>query len=194
MPEPTAPPTWRVLFVAPFPPRLDGRHGGSRAIAQFLVRLAERHEVALAVLRAPDEPHVDESVKRACDVVAEVELPSAGESFRARAANRLRLRMALLRGLPTWAAERATEEFGERLERLVREWRPDIVQLEYRIMGQFLPALRGATAKTVLVEHDPRSVRRRFLASPRAAGGTGLAVSSADSGESRRRDRGADGK
>jgi len=153
--EPAERTSWRVLFAAPFPPRLDGRHGGSRAIAQFLVRLAERHEVALAVLRAPDEPPVDESVKRACDVVAEVALPQVGASFNARAANRLRLRLALLRGMPTWAAERATGEFGERLERLGREWRPDIVQLEYRIMGQFLSALRGVTAKTVLVEHDP---------------------------------------
>lgn len=167
MPEPAPPRTWRVLFAAPFPPRLDGRHGGSRAIAQLLVRLAERHEVALAVLRAQDEPPVDEAVRDACDLVAEVELPRLGRSLGARAANRLRLRRALLRGMPTWAAERTTGEFGTCLERLVRAWRPDIVQLEYRIMGQFLSALHGATAKTVLVEHDPyfsAGVSSRLLA------------------------------
>jgi glycosyltransferase involved in cell wall biosynthesis len=155
-----------VLISAPFPPRLDGRHGGSRAIAQFLVRLASRHSVALAVLRSSQEAPVDESIRKACDLVAEVEIPPVGRSFRARLANRVRLRSALLRGIPAWASERTAPGFSECLQRLVSDWRPDIVQLEYRIMGQFLPALRGASTKLVLVEVDPdiaKSASSRLL-------------------------------
>ena len=144
-----------MLVSAPFPPRLDGRHGGSRAIAQLLVRLADRHSVALAVLRSPEEPPVDELLRDACELVVEVEIPPVGRSFRARLANRVRLRSALLRGLPTWAAQRRAAGYSDCLQRLVRDWQPDIVQFEYRIMGQFLPALRGTSAKVLLVEHDP---------------------------------------
>ena len=39
------------------------------------------------------------------------------------------------------------------MDELVRAWRPDIVQLEYRIMAQFLPA--AGEVPCVLVEHDP---------------------------------------
>lgn len=146
---------WRVLVAVPFPPRLDGRHGGSRAIAQLLLRLASRNSVALAVLRSPDEPPVDETLRAACELVVEVELPPVGRSVGARLANRVRLRAALLRGVPTWAAQRRAPTFAERLRRAVCDWRPDVVQLEYRIMGQFLPTLRDVASKVVLVEHDP---------------------------------------
>jgi hypothetical protein len=40
-------------------PRRDGLHGGARAIAHFLHRLAARHEIALVYLRASDKPSLD---------------------------------------------------------------------------------------------------------------------------------------
>jgi glycosyltransferase involved in cell wall biosynthesis len=147
---------WRVLVAAPFPPRLDGRHGGSRALAQFLARLAARHSIALLVLRAHDEAGVDDVLRPLCDSVEEVEIPPVGPSFGARLTRRIRLRAALLRGTPTWAAERRAPGFGARLEELVRVWRPDVVQLEYRIMGQFLPEIVGS-APCLLVDLDPVS-------------------------------------
>jgi glycosyltransferase involved in cell wall biosynthesis len=142
--------------VAPFPPRLDGSHGGSRAIAQLLARLAARHSVALLVLKAQDEPGVDDALRRICDRVDEVEIPPVGPSFGARLINLIRLRAALLRGTPTWAALRTAPGFGARLEELARTWRPDVVQFEYRIMGQFLPAIFGS-APCLLVDLDPAS-------------------------------------
>jgi glycosyltransferase involved in cell wall biosynthesis len=145
---------WRVLVVAPFPPRRDGRHGGSRAIGQLLVRLASHYTVALLVLRARGEPEVDDLLRRMCSVVHEVEIPPVGESIRERLVNRLRLRVSLLRGMPTWASERSAPEFGARLAELVELWRPDVVQFEYRIMGQFLPMVAGRVP-CVLVDQDP---------------------------------------
>lgn len=143
----------RVLVVAPFPLRLDGRHGGSRAVAELVARLATRHTLALLVTRAEDEPRVDDRLRHACDLVEEVEIPIRGRSIASRLRNRIRVRRALLRGVPTWAAVRDAPGLRERLERLAREWRPDVVQLEYRITGRFLP-LQGCFARCVIVEHD----------------------------------------
>jgi glycosyltransferase involved in cell wall biosynthesis len=163
MPD-TAAARLRVLVVAPFPPRLDGRHGGSRALAQFLVRLAARHSVALLVLRSQDEQGVDDVLRRACDLVEEVEIPPVGPSSGARLINRIRLRAVLLRGMPTWATKRTAIGFGARLEELIRVWRPDVVQLEYRIMGQFLPAVTKCSAPCLLVDYDPEGPEdSRFL-------------------------------
>jgi glycosyltransferase involved in cell wall biosynthesis len=148
---------WRVLVAAPFPPRLDGRHGGSRAVAQLLTRLAGRHSVALLVLRAHDEPGVDDIQRSRCDLVEEVEIRRIGSSFGARLTNRIRLRVALLGGMPTWAAERRASGFGARLEELVKAWCPDVIQFEYRIMGQFLPAVAAYTTPCLLTDHDPAS-------------------------------------
>ena len=173
---------WRILVVAPFPPRLDGRHGGSRALAEFLARLTKENQVALLVLRADDESSVDETLAGRCDLVEEVCIPAVGRSFVARLRNWLRLRVLLLRGTPTWAAQRSSADFAERLQALSRTWHPDVVQLEYRIMGQFLPAIRG-TAPAVLVDHDPDSpegVQPALLASfeNRAWNSLGRSVSS----------------
>jgi glycosyltransferase involved in cell wall biosynthesis len=145
----------RLLVAAPFPPRLDGRHGGSRAIAQLLVGLADRHAIALAVLRSPGDPRVDEQLRARCGRVLEVDIPPVGRSLRERLANRVRLRADLFRGVPTWAAEQTSAGFGEQLRRLTLDWQPEVVQLEYRIMGQYLPSLGNVPAKLVLVDHDP---------------------------------------
>jgi glycosyltransferase involved in cell wall biosynthesis len=161
MPEDNPERTWKILVAAPFPPRLDGRHGGSRALAQLLYRLGTRHSIGLLALKGHDELGVDETLRVVCDFVEEVEIPEPRRSLAARMLNRGRLRAALLRGVPTWAAERTVDGFGLRLEELVRSWQPDLVQFEYRIMGQFLPALPDATPR-VLVDHDPATSDARL--------------------------------
>ena len=145
----------RILVLSPFPPRLDGRHGGSRAVAQLVAGLAPRHTIGLLVLRDHDEPGVDDELRAVCDLVVEVEIPKVGRSLRARIANRLRMLKALVRNIPSWAAERSAPDFEARLRELLDEWRPDVVQLEYRIMGQYLPAVRAGRQPCVLVDPDP---------------------------------------
>jgi glycosyltransferase involved in cell wall biosynthesis len=153
MEEAVGPGRLRLLMVVPFPIRLDGRHGGSRALAQLAAHLAARHTVALVVLRSDEEPGIDETLRQACALVEEVPIPEA-KTIGARVLGRIRLRVALLRGTPTWAAVRTAPGFRRRLEEVARAFRPDVVQLEYRIAGATLP-LSGCSAPTVLVEHDP---------------------------------------
>jgi glycosyltransferase involved in cell wall biosynthesis len=117
--------------------------------------LATRHSIGLLVLRAPGDESVDDELRRACVFVEEVEIAPVGSSFGARLINRVRLRAALLRRTPTWAAMSASPQFKTRLEELVEAWQPDVIQLEYRIMGQFLSASRAYPAPCLLVEHDP---------------------------------------
>jgi len=157
----------RVLVLSPFPPRLDGRHGGSRAVAQLVAGLAVRHTIGLLALRDHVEPGVDDELRAACDLVVEVQIPPVGSSLRARIANRLRMLAALARGVPSWAVERRASAFEARLEETLEKWRPDIVQLEYRIMGQYLPAVRARSLPCVLVDPDPdgpETVPSSFLA------------------------------
>jgi len=145
----------RILSLVPFTPRGDGRHGGSRAVGQLLSELAVRHDVAVLSARWPGEPPTDELLKARCVRVEEVVAPARPPSLLARVLNRARLRYALVRGTPTWVQERSAPGYAERLTAVVREWVPDVIQLEFHVMAQFLPALASSDAPRVLVQHEP---------------------------------------
>jgi glycosyltransferase involved in cell wall biosynthesis len=132
----------RLLFLAPFPPRLDGRHGGARVVAQTVAGLAARHEVALVYLRGPGEEPAD-------DLGAEVhQVPR--RALERSLARRARQARALLAGRPVWVDEWANPEFGARAGELAATWRPDVVQIEYHVMGQYTGSLGGHRAARVL--------------------------------------------
>jgi glycosyltransferase involved in cell wall biosynthesis len=130
-------------------------HGGSKAIAQLIANLSRRHDVALLVLRARGEPGVDDDLRARCEVVEEVYLPESNGSIGARVSQRIRLTSGLIRGTPTWATERMSPTFEQRIVELARDWHPDVVQFEFRIMGQFLRSLDWCEAALVLTDHDP---------------------------------------
>jgi glycosyltransferase involved in cell wall biosynthesis len=151
----------RLLFLAPFAPRLDAAHGGGRAIAELLAQLAgwhgatpagtrpadaRRHRVALLYLQGAGEPPIDAALREACDLVQGVERP---------AAHRLRLAADLLRGTPIWVAGWRVPAFTAALRHTVAGWRPDVVQAEYHVMGQYLTALRPSAVPRVLRQHEP---------------------------------------
>lgn len=136
----------RILFLLPFAPRLEGRHGGARATGQLIAGLAQRHEVAAVYLADPAEPPLEEELRDLCAVVEPV---APRERHR-----RLRPKLALLRGIPTWASEVAEPAFEKRVRELSGEWAPDVVQVEYPVMGQYLTALKGSSAPRVLVDHE----------------------------------------
>jgi glycosyltransferase involved in cell wall biosynthesis len=149
----------RVLVCTPFTPRLDARHGG-RATAQLLLRLAERNEVAVLCLRSPHEAPVDPAVAARCALVEEV--PSAKSGLR----RRLDWVRGFVLGLPPWAADCRSAKYASALERLLDDWRPELVEIHLQAMAQYVeaPARRGVPS--ILVDYDPGSswadeVRRR---------------------------------
>ena len=141
----------RLLFLLPFPPRLDASHGGGRATAQLLANLATRHRIALLYLRAPVDPQLDTVLQERCEVVEEIIRPNPGFSL-SQQWPRMR---SLLRGWPMWAASCSVGEYSARVRTLARTWRPDIVHIEYHVMGQYLSSLDGCPAPRVLSEHEP---------------------------------------
>src|ERR671923_247511 len=152
---PPGPEPLRLLFLAPFPPSLDGGHGGSRVIAQLLDRMAARHRVALMCLRHPDDAPVDPRLRTRLDLVVEVERRDVARSPRLRALHGVRARLFLLAGTPLWATELEVGVFRRRLLEVLREWRPDVVQVEYTAMGIYLREVGVAGTLAVLGEPDP---------------------------------------
>lgn len=149
LPEESAP--LRILILAPFPPRLDGSNGGSRTIAQAVRGLARKNKVALLYLLGQDDEPVDPELEEHCDLAEAVERPSSGRSVAQKAG----LLFGLLAGRPTWAARWMVPRFALRVKELLQAWRPDILQAEYPVMGQYLCIANGHPVKRVLTEHDP---------------------------------------
>jgi glycosyltransferase involved in cell wall biosynthesis len=141
----------RVLVCTPFTPRLDARHGG-KATAQLLLRLAERNEIALLALRTAQDDRVDPAIADRCALVDEV--PQAARSQLAR---RLAWSVGLLRGLPPWATDCHSRQYAQALERLLDEWRPDLVEIHLQAMAQYVGAVAGRGIPCVLVDYDPAS-------------------------------------
>jgi glycosyltransferase involved in cell wall biosynthesis len=149
----------KLLFVTPFPPRLDADHGGGRAVAQLVFHLAERNLVAIVALRADDERPVDEVLQARCEFVEEVPRRLIGRSPRRAWVERARV-LRVLSGGSGWPAGTTVAGFATRVSEVARSWRPDVVQFEFLVMAQYLRALDGTAAARVVVEHDPSSRSR----------------------------------
>jgi glycosyltransferase involved in cell wall biosynthesis len=150
----------RILLLAPYPPRLDGTHGGSRAVAHLALALAERNRVALAYLRAHDEPALDDAVARRCDLVVE---GRRGGSLRSsvwplRPAALRALAPRLLAGLPLWVAARWSAELDARIRDVVERWHPDVIEAESSVMGQYLRRAALGPARLVVTFHESATV------------------------------------
>ncbi len=147
----------RVLYLLPFPPRLDGVHGGSRATAELLLRLTSRHPAALLYLRADDEPPLDARLAEQCAVAVEVRRPARQPLSPGEIVRRAGVLARCAVGQPHWVAKWSVPQVHRRLRALVRAWQPDVVQLDFHLMGQYLPALRGWTGPRIMVAHEPSS-------------------------------------
>ena len=117
---------------------------------QLIAGLAQRHDVAALYLTRGDEPPVERELERAC-----ARLEGVASSWDpGRPTARIGSKVALVRGVPTWASELAEPRFASRAAELAASWRPEVVQLEYPVMGQYLPALSDCGAPRVLVDHE----------------------------------------
>lgn len=149
----------RLLFLTPFPPRLDASHGGARATAHLIGGLAERHDVALLCFRTAGEPPVDAELRRRSAFVEEVPRRDDHGPLFQRVTRGVRLLTAPFAGTPIWIEAFQDAAFSDRLQRCVDAWRPDLVQAEFHLMGPYLRTLgltaAGRRARTVMVEHEP---------------------------------------
>lgn len=144
----------RLLVLAPFPPSRDATHGGGRSIAALVRRLAARHRVTLLHLATHGEPDADEALRAACERVERVELPW-GRAWGARLAGRVRAGWRIARGWPGWVAGWDARAMHALVRETVRDWRPEVVQFEFQVMGQYVRALKGAGCARVLTVHEP---------------------------------------
>ncbi len=145
----------RLLVLMPFPPRLDATDGGRRVTAQLLSRLARRHRVALLCLRGPDEQPVSAELQSVCDLVEEVPRPTNAPSAPGHWRRRARYVIGWVVGRPMWATDWSVADYASRVRALATSWAPDVIQVEFHIMAQYLTELDGCWAPRVLVEHEP---------------------------------------
>lgn len=144
----------RLLVLVPFTPRSDAVHGGSRAIAGLLTALATRHNVAVIYLRGSTEPSMADELSTRCALVREI--PHTHPSGVRRFARRLRVGgAAAIAGRPIWVSWWRVPAYARCVRQVAASWRPDVIQIEFHIMGQYISALSGCPAPRVLVNHDP---------------------------------------
>lgn len=164
--SPSSSRSFRILFLAPFAPHLQASHGGGRVIAQLIAQLVQRHSIGLCYLRTSKEPAVDDVVRERCEVVEEILIPEPEGAGPNRWIHRVRVWKELLMGRPLWAIDRFSPFYGERLKMLLETWQPDIVQIEFHIMGQYLSAIGEYAGPRILVQHEPGAESARELIGP----------------------------
>lgn len=148
----------RLLFLAPFAPRLDGAHGGSRAVAQLMWELSGRHRISLLHMNLPGDPPVDERLRSRCERVEAVPV-QFGDTRMRWWRRRLRVAAGLLMGRPRWVSNWTDDAFSLQLEDILRSWQPQVVQAEFHVMGQYLLKFNVPGVKRILVEHEPGITR-----------------------------------
>jgi polysaccharide biosynthesis protein PslH len=120
----------------------------------LLLRLAERHELALVCPRRSSDPSADPLLVERCALIREVAVARAGGGL-ARIARKTRVLGAVLGGTPAWVAGSASPALSSAVREVSTAWRPDAVHLEYHLMGAYLPALASCPAPRVLRQLEP---------------------------------------
>jgi len=117
--------------------------------------MAERHHIALLCLRAAGEPPVDGDLRDRCALTCEIRSYGRNDSFARRCYRRGRQAGSLFLGRPTGVTSHSLSAYREELRRLVRSWRPDVLQIEYPIMGHYAFGLDGCRLPRILTLHEP---------------------------------------
>ena len=153
----------RLLLLAPYPPRADAPHGGGQVMAHLIAGLAERHEVALLCLRGEEDEEIEPRLRERCQIAEE--LPRAGPrrspDLRARIGKHVHALAALTTMRPKWVQYCAVPALTARVRSLVPAWRPEVVQAEYHVMGQYLAAVDDPRVRRVLNQHEPGAAAAR---------------------------------
>lgn len=145
----------RLLFLLPYTPHPEAFNGSGRAMAQLLLVLSRRHQVAVLYFRDAGERAIDDSLLAQCSYAEAIQGPQFTGHRWPQWRQRLRLMSGLIKGTPFWVSDWSVKTFHRKTSTIVERWQPDIIQLEYHLMGQYLPALGGSRAPRILVEHEP---------------------------------------
>ena len=143
-----------MLFVAPFPPRLDATHGGAKVVGELIAGTAERHSVALVHLRHATEPPVEDELRSRLDLSEDVLRPADARTSPRHYARALRWRGRLLARTPRQVTELSFRAAHARIRDVARTWQPDVVRIEYPVMAAYLSALEGVGAARLLADYD----------------------------------------
>jgi glycosyltransferase involved in cell wall biosynthesis len=144
----------RVLFVAPFPPRRTGTHGGATVVGQLIHGTAERHDVGVVYLHYPGEPDLDDELRERLEIVQPVTRSKENRRDLAHWGRAVSWRTALLAGRPRLVTELTIREAALRLGEVAQSWRPHVVRFEYPVTATYLPALAQSGAVRVLADYD----------------------------------------
>jgi polysaccharide biosynthesis protein PslH len=153
---------YRVLFLLPFPPRLDADHGGAKTIASLIHHLPSRHEVAALYLRSDGDLAPDEAMRARCSHLIGIDRPAGKEASAHGGVGPARTVVSAVRqvsgmisGRPPWATRWRVHRFEAEARRLAMAWRPDVIQAEFSIMGQYLEPLSELGIPRILTVHEP---------------------------------------
>jgi glycosyltransferase involved in cell wall biosynthesis len=142
----------RILVVLPYSPRLDARHGG-KAVAQLLMRLSDRHRLALVHLRRPHEDPADDWLRERCDLVEAITVGDPADSRRWRRG--AKVVRGLIKGKPIQVVDFSSGEYAARLREVALRWKPQVIHVELEAMGQYLPLFDEFPGRRVLVLVEP---------------------------------------
>ena len=143
----------RILVALPYTPRGDARHGG-KAMIPLLLRLGERHRVALVHLRRADDEQLDEALQERCELVDAVTVPDPSDHSR-RFKRAAHLIHGFIKGRPIQVGDLFSREYSDRLRSIAERWRPDVIQIELEAMAQYLQFLEQSPGRRLLVLHEP---------------------------------------
>ena len=138
----------RTLFLTPFPPDPVAPHGGGSYVGMLARAMAELGDVALVCLAEPGTESASHSVPWAWTASAPYE---GHPPARGGAAHRLRM-LWRWHSRPLLPAKAWSKQLCKLVGRARREYRPDVVLVEFAQMAQYLPWLDGVP--TVLTDHE----------------------------------------
>jgi glycosyltransferase involved in cell wall biosynthesis len=141
----------RILFVTPFAPSRDARHGGARVVRGLAGALAERHELVLVCPGTAGA--IDADLSGRCVAVHAVRQAPLGRWTR-----RLRGAAGLVRGRPLWTTELASTALRDSVRAAARDFRPEIVHVENTVLGEAMTWVRGDLRRVITIQ-DPARAR-----------------------------------
>jgi polysaccharide biosynthesis protein PslH len=145
----------RLLFLTPFAPSLEAAFEGERLMSLSLAEMVSRHQAAIVYLRSPNEPPIDDYFLDRCMIVQEIPRPVLGTTFFHRLERSIQVARSLAIQRPIRAGDWWSPDFAQKARSMAIKFKPDIIQAEYHIMGQYYYAFKGMKSPRVLVSHEP---------------------------------------